>query len=115
MPTYCPKVAELLLMSTATSQNAPALRVPACPVQTAAVGNVEAAQHTLGAAAVVVLHKLQAGASGLVKRFLVKALIKKSTTVAEYFGLDDEYLRDSSGCSFQLVIPSRNIRNMFLP
>ena len=58
---------------------------------------------------------MAASASGLVKRLLVKAVIKQSATVAEHFGLDDEYLRDSSGCSFQIEISTCNVHNMYLP
>ena len=51
----------------------------------------------------------------MVKRFLVKTLIKKPAAVAKHFGLDDEYLRDSSGCSFAMEIPFRNMRSIYLP
>ena len=49
---------------------------------------MQPAQHPLGAAAVVVLHKLVAGARGVVEGALVETLEKETPRVTEHLGLD---------------------------
>ena len=61
---------------------------------------MQAAQHALGAAAVVVLHKVQVQAGGMVEGFLVEAFEEETTGVAEHFGFDDEYVWNGGGGDF---------------
>jgi hypothetical protein len=50
---------------------------------------VKPTQYTLGRAAVVVLHKVNVKASGLIEVSLVKTLKKETTSVTEDLGLND--------------------------
>ena len=67
---------------------------------------MQAAQDALGAAAVVVLHKIDIKAGGFVEGFLVEALIKEATGVAKHFGFDDEDVWDGGGGDFHAGGPS---------
>jgi hypothetical protein len=58
---------------------------------------VQAAQHALGAAAVVVLHKVHIQASDMVEVLLVEAFKKEASAVAEHFGFEDEQVGDVGG------------------
>ena len=51
---------------------------------------VQATQNGLGAAAVVVLHKVHTEAGDLVEVLLVEAFKKVASTFAEHFGLEDQ-------------------------
>ena len=55
---------------------------------------MQTAQHALGTAAVVVLHKLVVGTRGLVKGLLVEAFEEKTTGISEHFGFDQLDIRD---------------------
>jgi hypothetical protein len=50
---------------------------------------VKPTQHTLGRAAVVVLHKVYVKTSGLIEGPLVKTLEKETTSITEDPGLND--------------------------
>ena len=50
----------------------------------------------------VVLHKVQVQAGGLVEGFLVEAFIEEATGVAEHLGFDDEYFGYGCGGDFHL-------------
>ena len=58
---------------------------------------MQAAQHALGTAAMVVLHEVEVQAGGLVEGFLVEAFKEKTACVAEHFGFDDEDVGDGGG------------------
>ena len=58
---------------------------------------VQATQHALGAAAVVVLHKVHIQAGDVVEVLLVEAFKKEASAVAEHFGLEDQDVGDVGG------------------
>ena len=58
---------------------------------------VQAAQHTPGGAAVVVLHEVDIRAGGGMEGLLVETFVEKAARVAEDLGLDQENVRDGGG------------------
>jgi hypothetical protein len=58
---------------------------------------VQATQHALGAAAVVVLNKVHIQAGDLLEVLLVEAFKKEASAVAEHFGLEDQNVGDVGG------------------
>ena len=58
---------------------------------------MQTAQHAPGAAAMVVLHKIDIKAGSFVEGFLVEAFEEEAARIAEHLGLDDEYVWDGGG------------------
>ena len=61
---------------------------------------MQTAQHALGTAAVVVLHKLVVGTRGVVEGLLIEAFKEKASGVTEHLGFDEDDFRD--GCAYDI-------------
>ena len=75
---------------------------------------VQPTQHALARAAVVVLHKLVAGAGGGIKGLLVKALGKKAPGIAKHFGFKHQYVGNRGLRHFHRTSPFKQ-RSRYWP
>ena len=64
---------------------------------------MQAAQHTLDGAGVVVLNKRGVKVGGFVKCLLVEAFIEEAARIAEHLGLDDQHIGNGGWGDFQFT------------
>jgi len=74
---------------------------------------MQATQHALGRATVVVLHKVYVKPGGLTEDSLVEAFKEEATGIAEDFGFDDENCWDRGRDNLQDCILSSSNRSKY--